>query len=148
MNPNRAKLLIVHESESMRDVIRELMHDLSVTRIDEASDVEAALLLVKSNHYDLVLCEWNDARVTGIDLVRVVRHSPVGHDTPVLLISHEASARQTVEALEAGANGLLSKPFSTTRLCEKVMRIIAAHPPVSDFASERPSREDTWTTLH
>ncbi len=97
----------------------------------------------------LLIVDHNEAIRTGIQVVRWVRHAPVANDTPVVLLSDDGSASRTVEALEAGANGLLAKPFSTSRLCDRVTRIIASHAPVAETGpANRVSREDTWSPLH
>ncbi len=126
--------------------MRDVLHDLGIVSIDEVSDSYAAVPLVRNNPYDLVVCEWNDSPISGIDVVRTVRG--VGHDTAVLLISSDVCTKRTVEALETGANGLLAKPFSESRLREKVMRIISSLAPPPDFVHasrlERFHGDDTW----
>lgn len=145
MNPFKSKLLIVDESEAMRSKLREHMRDLGFVRIDDACDARAALTLIQSDRYDLVLCEWNSAPFNGLELVRAVRQGSVARQTPFLLISDDGSARRTVEALEAGANGLLLRPFSESRLGEKVMRIVTSHAAPLDAArAQSAHREDTW----
>lgn len=144
MNPARAKLLIVDQSESMRSKLREQMHDLGFVRVDETADAPSAITLVLNNHYDLVICEWNGSQFSGLQLVRAVRDAPMARSTPFLLISEDGSAKRTVEALEAGANGLLVKPYSEARLGDKVMRIVSSAEPAPAVRAEHPHGDDTW----
>ncbi len=125
MSPLNAKILIVDDNESMRELVRELLHDLGVTSVDEAPNGRAALTLFQSNHYDLVLTDWHMPFVTGVELLRSIRHGEAGRKTPVLILSSDVSPERTREALNAGANEFVAKPFAPARLCEKVLRFIA-----------------------
>lgn len=137
MNPTKARLLIVDDNVCMREILREVMHDLNILQIDEASDGRAALALFEINAYDLVLSDWNMPYLTGLELLRAIRSSPVRGETAVLLLSSEMTAKRSVEALESGVNGVMEKPFRVAKLCEKVQRIIASLAPSSAPRTER-----------
>lgn len=137
MNPSKARLLIVDDNVCMREILREMMHDLGIVQIDEASDGRAALMMFQTNAYDIVLSDWNMPFLSGLELLRAIRSSSVRGDTAVLLLSSEMTAKRSVEALESGVNGVLEKPFKMAKLCEKVSRIVAALAPVTQTRSER-----------
>jgi two-component system chemotaxis response regulator CheY len=137
MNPTKVRLLIVDDNVCMREIVREMMHDLGIVQIDEASDGRAALMMFRSNAYDIVLSDWNMPFLTGLELLRAIRSSSERSDTAVLLLSSEMTAKRSVEALESGVNGVLEKPFKMAKLCEKVSRIIAALAPVTPSRNER-----------
>ena len=140
MNPSKARLLIADDNVCMREILREVMFDLSIGQIDEASDGRAALALFQSNAYDLVLTDWCMPYLSGLELLRAIRSSPVLSDTAVVILSSEMSAKRSVEALEAGANGVMEKPLRVAKLCDKVLRIIASLAPVTrlEQAAEAP----------
>lgn len=133
MNPNRARLLVVDDSNSIRQIIRELMKDLGFTSIDEAPDGLAAFGLFQSNPYDVVLTDWNMPFVSGLELLRAIRQSPQRGSTPVLLFTGVVEPRRVVEAMESGANGFVTKPFVTATLSDKILRIVASLSPVTEF---------------
>ena len=56
----------------------------------------------------------------------------------LVLTGHVTTAR-VVEAIEAGANGFVAKPFVAPSLCEKVLRLVASLPPVTEFVQPPPS---------
>lgn len=134
MNPTKARLLIVDDNVCMREILREVMNDLNIEHIDEASDGRAALALFESNAYDLVLSDWHMPFLSGLELLRAIRSSPMRGDTPVVLLSSEMTSKRSVEALESGVNGVMEKPFRVAKLCDKVQRIIAALTPVTHHA--------------
>jgi two-component system, chemotaxis family, chemotaxis protein CheY len=133
MNPIQAKLLIVDDCGSMREILRELMNDLNIVNIDEASDGRAGLAMFQSNPYDLVLSDWNMPFMTGLELLRGIRRSTQRSQTPLLLLSGDLTIKHTVEALASGVTGVLEKPFSVPKLCEQVRRIIASLSPSSEY---------------
>ena len=77
MSPNRAKLLVVDDTRTIRKIIRDLMHELGFVIIDEAPDGRSALELFHKSPYDLVLTDWNMPYLTGIELLRAIRHDRV-----------------------------------------------------------------------
>jgi two-component system, chemotaxis family, chemotaxis protein CheY len=133
MNPMKAKLLIVDDNATMRGLLCELMNDLNVVSIDEAADGLAAITLFQKNQYDLVISDWNMPHISGLELLRAIRHSSARNHTPVVLISGEMNALRVAEALEAGATNVLEKPFSVAKLCDRVQAIIASLSPVADY---------------
>lgn len=137
MTPNRARLLVADDSRMIRKLIRELLQDLGFVSIDEAADGAAALSLFREKPYDLVLTDWNMPSLSGIDLLRAIRTGEVRHETPVVLFTADVSARRMVEALESGANGFVAKPFAVPALCEKILRLIAAVAPRTEFVPTR-----------
>ena len=137
MTPDRAKLLIVDDSTMIRRLLRALMEGVGFRNIDEAPDGAAALEAFHSATYDVVLSDWNMPFVNGIQLLRTIRHGGVRSDTPLVLFTGDVSAKRMVEALEEGANGFVAKPFVAGLVCEKILRIVAALPPASSFASAR-----------
>lgn len=141
MSPNHARLLVVDDSKPIRQIVCDLMNSIGFVNIDEAPDGLAALDLFQSNPYDVVLTDWNMPFVSGMELLKAIRQGPVRPNTAVVLFTGEVSPRRVVEAMESGATGFVTKPFVSATLCDKVLRIVASLPPVTDFIPvPRPSR--------
>lgn len=133
MNRDKAHLLVVDDSPSMRRVICELLTELGFRRVDEAADGAAALERFRHDDYDVVITDWNMPHMNGLELLKAIRHAPEHADTPVLVLTGQVSANRVVEALEAGADGFVAKPFITPSLVDKVVKLVAARPPVLDL---------------
>jgi two-component system chemotaxis response regulator CheY len=138
MKPNNAKVLVVDDSEMIRELMCEVMNEVGITTIDQAAGGAAALDLFHQRPYDVVVTDWNMPHVSGIDLLKAIRRSGDRRDTPVLVVTADVTARRVVEAIEAGANGFIAKPFVTAALEEKLLRIIASLAPVTDVPKVRP----------
>ena len=135
MDLANAKILIVDDNDAMRGNVRELMKDLGLVSIDEASNGRVGLALFESNHYDLVLTDWNMPFVNGLELLRRIRRACVGSKTPVVLLSSDVSEARALEALSAGASEFLGKASAPTKLREQVLRLVSSLAPKPDFGA-------------
>lgn len=84
--------------------------------------LEALDALAKSKP-DLMLVDWNMPRMDGITLVRKVRET--NKSLPIIMCTTEAEKTRVVEALKAGVNDYIVKPFTPERLSEKIQRTVA-----------------------
>jgi two-component system chemotaxis response regulator CheY len=134
MNRTYARLLVVDDSASMRQIICDLLHELGFPAVDQAADGSLALDLFRRTAYDVVITDWYMPHSSGIELLRAIRTGPERAQTPVLVLTGHVTTARVVEAIEAGANGFVAKPFVAPSLCEKVLRLVASLPPVSDFS--------------
>ena len=133
MKRNDTRLLVVDDSISMRNIICRLLRELGFPAVDEAVDGIAALELFRRTAYDVVITDWYMPRSSGIELLRAIRTSAERSVTPVLVLTGNVTTGRVVEAIEAGANGFVVKPFVAPALCEKVLRLVASLPPVTEF---------------
>ena len=138
MNRANTRLLVVDDSVSMRHLICDLLHELGFPLVDEAADGSAALELFQRTRYDVVITDWYMPHSSGIELLKAIRRSPERQETPVLVLTGHVTTARVVEAIEAGANGFVAKPFVAPSLCEKVLRLVALLPPVTDFVPTVP----------
>jgi two-component system chemotaxis response regulator CheY len=130
MSPDRTHLPVVDDSQPNRTIIVELLRSMGFGAIDEACDGHEALTPFSRKPYDVVITDWQMPRVSGIELLRAIRHGTECAATPVLLLSGSVTAARGREAIDAGANGFLAKPFRKKEFCEKVLRAVCCLAPV------------------
>jgi len=104
------RILVVDDEPQIRRILRAV---LAAKRyeVTEAASGEIALQLIQSEKYDLVLLDINMPGITGIEVCREVRASST---IPIVIMS--AGEESKAEALEAGANNYLKKPFSVSQV--------------------------------
>jgi signal transduction histidine kinase len=83
-------------------------------RGDEARD------RAQATTFDLVIANVEVPGMSGLDLARSLRANRATHDVPFILVSHSGGQRETVAALEAGADDFLITPFSERELLVRV----------------------------
>jgi two-component system, chemotaxis family, chemotaxis protein CheY len=145
MIPAEARLLLVDDMASMRAVLRRVLNELGFTRLDEAADGVAALELFRVSQYDLVITDWYMPHATGLQLLRSIRCGQERNQTPVLLMTGYVTTARVTEAIEAGANGFIAKPFVDETLTSKVSSLLhlpapRRRVPVHEWPLEEASR--------
>ena len=119
------KILVVDDFSTMRRIVRNLLVELGFTNtlIQEADDGENALVMLRSQPFDLVVTDWNMPNMTGIDLLRAIRAEAALKGLPVLMVTAENNRDQIIAAAQAGVNGYIVKPFTAVTLKEKLTKI-------------------------
>jgi two-component system, chemotaxis family, chemotaxis protein CheY len=100
-----------------------MLSEMGVTQVFEAKDGREALSLIDEapDMVDMVICDWNMPRITGIDLLRQVRS--VNPDLPFLMLTGRKDMESIVEAKTSGVSAYIAKPFSQAQL-EVKMRVL------------------------
>ncbi|WP_240007891.1 response regulator [Pseudaquidulcibacter saccharophilus] len=104
--------LVVDDSRVIRKVARRILEDMDF-QVNEAEDGQAALRKCQQEMPDAVLLDWNMPVMNGIDFLRELRSSPGGEAPVVVFCTTENDMSSIVEAMEAGANEYIMKPFDS-----------------------------------
>ncbi|HUD56676.1 MAG TPA: response regulator transcription factor [Terracidiphilus sp.] len=120
MNENQSTVLIVDDEPSIRISLRTILSGLGFAVV-EAARGEEAVSLVRTAHVDIVLLDINMPGLGGIEVCRAMRkNAPL---LPIVMLTVQGSEDRKVEALDAGADDYITKPF---QLRELIARIRAA----------------------
>jgi len=130
----KIKILVVDDSDNIRRMVRTVLRQLGFAEIGEASDGLQALSKLKTGAYDLLISDWNMPNLDGISLLRMIRGDADLKDLKVLMVTAEAEKGHVIEAIKAGINDYVVKPFSADILEKKIEKIFGAGPP-----PEKPS---------
>ena len=109
--------LIVDDSSVMRKIVERSLRQagLSIAQIMEAGNGAEALAAVQKNQVDLILCDINMPVMDGLEFVKQLAAMESAKTIPVVMITTEGSEGHVVQALSAGAEGYIRKPFTPTR---------------------------------
>jgi two-component system KDP operon response regulator KdpE len=120
VSQDQTTVLIVDDERSIRVSLRTILSGLGFVII-EAARGEEALSLVKTAQFDVVLLDINMPGVGGIDVCRMMRRT--APRLPIVMLTVQGSEDRKVEALDAGADDYITKPF---QLRELIARLRAA----------------------
>lgn len=121
------KILIADESAQERQIMREALGRAGWRFIDEATNGEEALTKLTRNHYDAALIDMMLTRLDGIGVLRSYKASTADANPPAfLVVSPVAGQTMIAEAVAAGADLCLMKPFDAKSLCEHLRRLLEA----------------------
>ena len=120
MADQNMKILTVDDFSTMRRIIRNMLRQLGYSNVVEAEDGAEALSLLQREKVDFVISDWNMPHMNGLDLLKAIRADDNLKPLPVLLVTAEALKENVVEALKAGVNNYVIKPFTAETLKEKI----------------------------
>lgn len=113
-------VLLVEDHKSARETLRLMLMQLGVGNVIIANDGLEALAIVdtKAETIDLIMCDWNMPKMTGIDFLRQIRGA--NQTIPFLMITGRGDTNSVDIARQSGVNGYILKPFSLAELEKKL----------------------------
>lgn len=123
------KFLVIDDSATMRRIIVNSLQRIGYNDCVEAADgVEA--LRVFAPDIGVIITDWNMPGMTGVDFVRALRERPDGKAVPVLMVTTRSIKQDIVQAVQAGVNNYIVKPFTPQILKEKIDTLLSGQPAI------------------
>ena len=120
------RVLLVDDSKTMRNIQKGILTQLGYTEIQEAIDGLDALSKVGAFNPQLLLVDWNMPNMDGLSFVKEYRAK--GNKAPIIMVTTESEKARVVEAIKAGVNNYVVKPFTPDVLSERIKETIARVP--------------------
>lgn len=117
-------ILIVDDYKTMLRIIRNLLRQLDFQNVDEATDGAAALLMLRTGSYGLVISDWNMQPMTGLQLLQEVRADAMLKNIPFIMVTAESKTENVIAAKQAGVSNYIVKPFNAETLKEKIEKVL------------------------
>ena len=117
MSSESGNVLIVDDERSIRLSLKTILGNFGFD-IVEAARGEEAVALVRSEQFDAVLLDINMPGVGGIEVCRIMRK--VSPRLPIVMLTVQGSEDRKVEALNAGADDYITKPFQLRELTARL----------------------------
>jgi signal transduction histidine kinase len=112
------RILVVDDNADMRRYLRRILQ--AHWKVDTATDGMIALTRIRKSPPDLVIADLMMPGLDGLSLLSAIRDDPGCSDTPVMVLSARANEDASIDALSAGADDYLPKPFSARELIARV----------------------------
>lgn len=117
------KVLLVDDSKTMRNIQKGILSQLGYTELEEAADGLDAMSKVGAFEPELMLVDWNMPNMDGLTFVKKVRAS--GNTCPIIMVTTEAERTRVVEAIKAGVNNYVVKPFTPDVLQDRIKETLS-----------------------
>ncbi len=115
------RAMVVDDSKAMRTILRRLLTECGYDEILEAANgLEALDHLAAGGLPELALVDWNMPEMSGIEFVSAVRDNEAWSGVVLMMITTETAVERITEALSAGADEYVMKPFTKEVLLEKL----------------------------
>ena len=118
------KVLVIDDEPQIRRVMRVILSGENYEVMDARSG-EAALLRFREFLPDLVLLDLNMPGMTGLETCRAIRENS---DVPIIVLTVRHEEEEKVEALDAGADDYVTKPFGKQELLARIRAALRRSP--------------------
>ncbi len=117
-------ILLVDDSSTMRTIQKKALSALGTVNFTEASDGIVALTAIASapEGFSVILLDWNMPNMDGLTMATRLRQTD--KKTPIIMVTTEAEKTRIIDALKAGVNNYVIKPFTPDVLVAKVRQTL------------------------
>jgi len=108
-----SRILVIDDERSIRHTLKDIL-EFEKYQVELAEDGFKALELLKTNDFDVILCDIKMPGMDGIEVLQKVEE--LKPDTPVVMISGHGNIDTAVESIKKGAFDFIEKPLDLNRL--------------------------------
>ncbi len=119
------KILVVDDAMTVRNLAKFALGKAGFT-IVEAEDGVIGLEKAKAEKPDLVISDLNMPNMNGLEMCRAIKGDDALKDTPIFMLTTEASADVAKEGKEIGIMAWIVKPFAPDKLLAAVKKVLGA----------------------
>jgi len=123
MTDKNIKILIIDDFATLRMSLRSILEQLGYSEIDEAEEGQEAIGKLKEKDYDLIISDIDMPLMNGFELLNHIKKDDNLKNIPIIFITAEAEREKIVEAIKAGLDAYITKPFSISTLQQKIETI-------------------------
>jgi two-component system chemotaxis response regulator CheY len=114
-------VLIVDDSTTMRRIVKRCLDGMGHEVLEAADGLQALKIIAeKHDRIQLIILDWNVPGMTGLQVLQAVRSDPDSEAIPVMMLTSQADQTFVLEALRAGVQNYLTKPFDPKILTTKI----------------------------
>ncbi len=126
------KILIIDDHKTMRSIIRTLLQQFNIRKVQEAENGEDALNYFSTlagapeQHPDVIICDLHMEKMDGLEFVKNIRNgkSCIDSKIPILILTGDSTDLLKDVTLQVGATKVLQKPISAPNLHEEVKHAV------------------------
>jgi len=117
-------ILAIDDSRPMLLYYRSVAADMGIDIITAANGKKGLEIITKTKELDLLLTDMNMPEMDGIELTRQIRDIPELKEVPVIMVTTESDKSQERQAVNAGVNCVVMKPFTANTLQTKIKSLL------------------------
>ncbi len=120
------RVLIVDDSSVMRKIVERALRQagLNLVKVLEAGSGCEGLAALGRECVDLIVSDINMPAMDGLELLRQIQAQSLAPGVPVVMITTESGEEHVREALAAGAQGYIRKPFTPDQVRDRVLPLL------------------------
>jgi two-component system phosphate regulon response regulator PhoB len=118
-------LLVADDDEDILTLVQ-LRLSRSGFKVIVARDGEEAIQLAQARQPDVAVLDWTMPKASGLEVLRALRADLATADIPVMMLTARACRDDVLEALEAGADDYIAKPFRLKDLVSRLRSMLGS----------------------
>jgi DNA-binding NtrC family response regulator len=115
-------VLVVDDDSTMRELICRTLKRMQIGTVEEAESGERALTRLQGQRADLVICDWDMAGMSGLELFQAM--AATGASMPFLMLTGRGDVESIIAAKSAGIPAYILKPVTSQELKQKVLFLL------------------------
>ncbi len=116
-------VLLVEDEAAIREMLQFSLERAGFELL-VASEVTVAKQCIQKQVPDIILLDWMLPGISGIDYAKQLRKDDNTSETPIIMLTARTEEEDMIQALEAGADDYITKPFSTKELVARIKSIL------------------------
>jgi CheY-like chemotaxis protein len=140
----RPKVLVVDDKYMIRMLVRRYLGEAGYEVLEAIHGVEALQRFMKE-HPQAIIMDIQMPRMNGLETCRQIRGLPEGKGVPIIMCTANADRESVKEAIQAGANDYVVKPFGRNVLMDKIAKFVP--PPVIEKPVVKKKKEKDATPV-
>ena len=121
------RILVVDDEPHIAKLVKNILSSEHF-QVDEANTAFDALDMIKHRKYDMVVLDVMMPNMNGYQLCEKLRENPETYDIPVIFLTAKHAAGDKIQAIHAGADDYITKPFDPEELIVKVYALLNENP--------------------
>lgn len=117
-------ILVIDDQNSMRCVVKSYFRDFGFEHVSTAIDGQDGLNFLMQNPVDIVICDWQMPKISGIELLKLLRASEESASLPFLMMTSTSDVNAVKDAMQSGVSDYMIKPFKPSQLGFKVVQLL------------------------
>jgi diguanylate cyclase (GGDEF)-like protein len=118
-------VMMVDDDPIMLEIVQTFLEEAGYNNFVTTNDPTTAVALAREHRPDVILLDLMMPRITGFDILQVVREDEALRYTPVIILTAESDAPAKLKALELGATDFLLKPVDASELKLRLRNVLA-----------------------
>lgn len=116
----RPRALVVDDARTVRLILKRILEEAGFDAVEAENGSDALAWLASGETAHLVFVDWEMPEMNGITFVRKVRENAAYRDVRLVMVTKETRLHNVREALEAGADEYIMKPFTRDVVRDKL----------------------------
>jgi two-component system chemotaxis response regulator CheY len=104
--------------------IKNVLRQIHIENVLEAQNGKEALDLLRKEEVGLIICDLLMPQMTGIELLQACKGDPQISHIPFIMVTAEAQKKTVMEAIKAGVDNYMTKPFTPDRLQDAINKVM------------------------